>query len=176
VKTHLVVVFMLLAGCSSSESPGSSTARSLTPTHQVPILSPAGFGPIEFGMKVEEAEHVAGLRSDPRIKLNRDCDYIQFLSLPGVRFMVESGVLTRGDASPNVANSLGISVGTKLEVVKATYPEAEIIPHKYDPKGHYIMLGNAQSRNEIVIEEGGGSVIKIRAGLQASARYVEGCL
>lgn len=166
MKNSVLVVLLLLAGCTSSEPP-------LPPP--TPTLSWTGYGPVHFGMTVKEAETVAGPRADADRILNPDCDYLQFASLPGIRLMVEAGVITRGDAGPGIGNTLGITVGATLASVRAAHPEAQVSPHKYDPTGHAVWFTGPDGKSGIVMEAHNGVITLIRAGLKPAVEYVESC-
>jgi hypothetical protein len=71
---------------------------------------------------------------------------------------------------------LYVSVGDMLGDVTAKYPVAQVVPHKYDPAGRYVIFKSADKKAALVLEESGGKVTKIRAGLEPSVEYVEGCL
>lgn len=162
----LLALLLLLAGCTSSEPPLPLPA---------PTLSWTGYGPVRFGMTVKEAEAVAGPRADADRILNPDCDYLQFASLPGIRLMVEAGVITRGDAGPGIGNALGIAVGDTLASVRAAHPEAQVSPHKYDPTGHSVWFAAPDDKAGIVMEVQNGLITRIRAGLKPAVEYVESC-
>jgi hypothetical protein len=90
--------------------------------------------------------------------------------------MVEDGVITRADAiSPQIQNKLQISIGTSLAEVKRCYPDVEVKPHKYDETGHYLIFKFQDGKKAIVFEEGDGKVTAVRAGVEPSVEYVEGC-
>jgi len=100
---------------------------------------------------------------------------VRFPSLPKLRFMVENDVVTRADAEPGVENAVGVAFGATLADIRASHPEAQITPHKYDENGHYVTFPSADGRSAIILEETGGKVTKMRAGLQPAVAYVETC-
>jgi hypothetical protein len=104
------------------------------------------------------------------------CDFVKFKKYPQIRFMVEDGVVTRGDAKAGVRNSARVSVGMSLARVKALHLRIRIEPHKYDDEGHYLILDTSDGNSAILFEEGSGKVTDIRAGKKPSVEYVEGCL
>lgn len=167
-KSVLVVLLLLLASCTSSEPPLPPPA---------PTLSWTGYGPVRFGMTVKEAEAVAGPRADADADrmLSTECDYLQFASLPGIRLMVEAGVITRGDAGPGIGNALGIAVGDTLASVRAAHPKAQVSPHKYDPAGHSVWFAAPDGKAGIVMEAQNGLITRIRAGRVPAVGYVESC-
>lgn len=140
-----------------------------------PVLSAEGFGKVRFGaslaaLQKEGMKDVATGGKDPA------CHMARFAALPGVRFMVENGVVTRADADPGVANALGVAVGDTLADVTRRHPALEVGPHKYVPAGHYLTMKSQDGRRAIVMEEDGKGITKIRAGLLPSVSYVETCL
>ncbi|MBI2726646.1 MAG: hypothetical protein HYX42_10395 [Polaromonas sp.] len=138
------------------------------------VLSPKGYGPIHFGMRVEAAESTLKQRTKQR-HTGEGCEYVEFRKYPNLRFMAEEGILTRADAGRGIRNSARVSVGASLAKVKAMHPKVEVRPHKYDDDGHYLILDAAGARAALVFEESGGKVTAIRAGLKPAVEYVEGC-
>lgn len=191
MKTLRLLVLFLLAACSPSPSQSPSTSPSARPTQSEstsPSISPSSspspnslilswdsYGSIHFGSTLTEAEQLLGLRLHSNTPLDPSCGYAAFQSLPGVRFMVENGVITRAEVEPSVPTSVGVQVGAALVDIKTAHPAALIKPHKYDPEGHYVVFPNSDGKKAIVMEESRGSVIRIRAGLKPSVEYVEGC-
>lgn len=138
-------------------------------------LGPAGYGAVVFGQPLVAAERALGEKLDGR-RLNPDCDVVAFKAYPDVRFMVENGVITRADLQDlTLANSTGITPAMTLDEIRRRYPEASIGPHKYDPKGHTIVIRTPGKASAVVIEESQGRITRIRAGLQPAVDYVETC-
>jgi hypothetical protein len=161
MRSVLIIATFLVAACVENAEP---------------ILSMTGYGPIEFGVRLEDAERVAGGRLEPERALEPACDYVRFATLPRARFMVENGVVTRAEVEAGVPNSLKIEPGTSLDSIRKARPEARIEPAKYDPEGYNITFSSPDARAAIVMEVSGGVVKDIRAGLQPSVGYVEHCL
>jgi hypothetical protein len=139
------------------------------------VLSPQGYGEIRFGMKLSEAEKILMQSAEPAYK-GKECAFVEFKKYTGLKFMVEDGVLTRADAAESIKNSADIKVGMPLAAVRKLYPAIVIEAHKYDDQGHYLILNTSNGAAAIVAEEGGGKVTEVRAGLNPSVGYVEGCL
>lgn len=138
-------------------------------------LSAQGYGKVRFGEKLAVVEARLKEKGTPS---NREfaCDFVQLKVYPGVRFMVEEGIVTRADIDPSIKNATGISVGASLASVKKRIPQIRIDPHKYDEQGHYLVLSTRDGKAAIVFEESEGRVEEVRAGLKPSVEYVEGCL
>jgi hypothetical protein len=142
---------------------------------ETPLLSASGYGPIQFGQPLEVVEANLKETALPK-KREPGCDFVKFKKYPQIRFMVEDGTVTRGDAQAGVRNRAKVHVGMSLARVKALHPGIRVEPHKYDDKGHYLILDSADGSSAILFEEGGGKVTDIRAGKKPSVEYVEGCL
>lgn len=141
---------------------------------ETPVLSASGYGLIQFGQPLRVAEANLKETALPR-KREPGCDFIKFKRYPQIRFMVEDGIVTRGDAKTGVRNSAKVNVGMSLERVKVLHPGIRVEPHKYDDNGHYLILDSVDGSSAILFEEGGGKVTDIRAGRKPSVEYVEGC-
>lgn len=125
-------------------------------------------------MKLADAEQAAGKATLPE-PFDPVCSMVRFASLPELRFMVEEGVVTRADAEPGVENAVGVAVGDTLAQVRDKHPDAQVSTHKYDKNGHYVTFPSPDGRAAIILEESGGKVTKVRAGLQPAVAYVETC-
>jgi len=144
---------------------------------QESILSADSLGEIAFGSKLRQVEGLLNQTAKPRDGYgDESCRYVSFESLPGSLFMVENGTVTRIEAAPTIRNTLNISVGTRMDEVLKAHPDAQVIPHQYDPEGHYLIFPSKDNTAAIVMEVGDGTVTDIRAGLRPSVDYVEGCL
>jgi hypothetical protein len=145
-----------------------------SPTPASNALSAVGIGAIRFGMKLAEAELAAGKATLPE-PFDPVCSMVRFASLPKLRFMVEDGLVTRADAESGVENAVGVAVGDTLAQIRDKHPEAQVSTHKYDKNGHYVTFPSPDGRAAIILEESGGKVTKVRAGLQPAVAYVETC-
>lgn len=191
----LLGALALLSACSDKSAPPPATATTASgaeaaavPAKESPVpaapasapvpasnmLSAQGIGGVRFGMKLAEAEQAAGKATLPE-PFDPVCSMVRFASLPKLRFMVEEDVVKRADAEPGVENSVGVAVGDTLAQVRDKYPEAQVSTHKYDKNGHYVTFPTADGSAAIILEESGGKVTKVRAGLQPAVAYVETC-
>jgi hypothetical protein len=50
-----------------------------------------------------------------------------------------------------------------------------VTPHKYDERGHYMIVRSRDRRHALVMETDGQKVVQIRSGLVPAAEYVEDC-
>jgi hypothetical protein len=140
------------------------------------VLSDKSYGLVIFGGNLKAIERKVGEKAKGDTG-DSGCDFVTFRRYPGIKFMVEGGIVTRADVtSPKIQNKLRIRIGTSLEEVKRRYPAVEIEPHKYDDTGHYLIFKSKDGKRAILFEEGGGKVTDTRAGVEPSVEYVEGCL
>lgn len=143
------------------------------------VLRADGIGPVRVGMTVDEAQRAAG--GLDRTAGLEACDYVRPKNGPaGVSFMVENGRIARVDVGDSAAVSTG--AGTRLgdteERVRAAYPGARAQPHKYDDRGHYLIVipaAPSDTLHRIVFETDGRVVTTMRGGLYPAVEYVEGC-
>ena len=145
------------------------------------VLSPTSYGKIEFGRSLAEIERAVGEAARASAGQDDACRSVTFGAYPGMRLIVEKGIVTRadvtsGDAPADIANVLHVRLGDAFADVRARQPSLKIQPHKYDPNGHYLIQKSADGKNAVVLEESGGRISAIRAGVEPSVEYVEGCL
>lgn len=138
------------------------------------LLSEQGYGDVQFGAKLTDAEARLNQRAEPQTR-DADCSFVSFKRYPHILFMVEQGVVTRADAKPKIRNSAGVQVGASLAQVRRLHPGARVDLHKYDPEGHYIVLSSSDDRAALLFEESKGRITAVRAGIKPSVEYVEGC-
>lgn len=140
------------------------------------VLTDESYGIVRFGSKLMEAEKKLGEKAE-RQTGEHGCDFVTFKKYPGLKFMVEKGIVTRADVTDSsIPNMCGIKIGTTLDEVKRRYPKVIIEPHQYDPTGHYLIFKSKDGKRAIVFEEGDGKITDVRAGAEPSVEYVEGCL
>ncbi|PTU32272.1 hypothetical protein [Stenotrophobium rhamnosiphilum] len=137
-------------------------------------LTAQSYGRIQFGQPLATAEKILDEKIVMAANSDPACHYVSFAAYPNVRFMVENGVVTRGELQ--AGQSLGVGIADSLESAKAKHPDVYIQPHKYDPNGHYLILKSSDAKFAVVMEEAGGKITKIRGGIEPSVEYVEGCL
>lgn len=142
---------------------------------QVEILSPFGYGQIQFGQPIKLVEARLHQTALP-VTREFSCDFVRFKKYPNIRWMVEDGIITRADVMGNIKNSASVSLGMPVSKVKALHPHVRIEAHQYDGQGHNLFLDSPDGGSAILLEESNGKVTNIRAGKKPSVEYVEGCL
>ncbi|QOY94891.1 hypothetical protein IM543_03045 [Massilia sp. UMI-21] len=186
----MLATMALLSACVDKAAPPAAPGNTGTAPAQASVTAPAapaarspaasamlsaeGFKAVRFGMTLAQAEQALGGKAILPDPVDPACSMVRFSDLPGLRFMVENGVVTRADAGPGVASAVA-SIGDTLAQVRAAHPEAQLSAHKYDANGHYLSFPSADGRSAIVLEESGGKVTAMRAGLQPAVSYVETC-
>ena len=179
--TILVTLVLTLTACKEKVSvtapapAAPATTAAVAPENSAPVLSSQGYGPVRFGQQLADVEKTLGEKAQSRGDADPACTYVKFDKLPGARFMVETGVITRAEADAGIPNALGVAVGDAVELVKAKHPAVQIGPHKYVPEGQYLTFKNVDSNNAIVMEAEGSKITKIRSGVEPAVSYVEGC-
>ena len=185
ISLTALALLPILAACSkpappvapaASASAHVQAASASLPVAAKPLLSPNGFGAVRFGTSLSAVEQQLGAKADQLGENDPACSSVRIKAVPGVRFMVEKGIVTRADADTGTPNSLGLAVGDTLALAKTQYPSIEVGPHKYLPAGHYLTFKSADGAAAIIMEEDGKAITKIRAGLQPAVAYVEVCL
>ena len=100
------------------------------------VLTDKSYGAVTFGGKLATLEKTIGEQAKGETG-DKGCDFVTFKKYPGIKFMVEDGIISRADAtSPQIQNKPQIRIGTSLEEVKRRFPAVEVKPHKYDDTGH----------------------------------------
>ena len=139
-----------------------------------------GIGAVQVGMKPGEASRHLGealLPKEGRL-VNEGCYHLHPASQPTLEFMVEGGRIVRVEtADKRYRTWSGVRVGDTEEAARAKYgSRCEVMGHKYDPAGHYLVVRSTDKALALVLETDGKTVTYIRAGRLPAAEYVEGCL
>ncbi|OQW95099.1 MAG: hypothetical protein BWK79_03580 [Beggiatoa sp. IS2] len=131
-------------------------------------LSADTYGKVIFGSRLVDV--AKKLKEQVNVN-NKECDYVTFRSYPNAQFMVEKGIITRVNVDPGIQNILlALPVDTKRKSIAVA-----IEPHKYAAAGSYLIFKNADGKKAVVMEADEGKIKNIRAGLEPSVEYVEGC-
>ena len=138
-----------------------------------------GAGPITFGASVADAKRASG--ADFTAPAGDACGSVRVPGSPaGMRFLVEAGRVVRVDVdSAGPTTDRGAAVGmSEAEVQRAYGDSLRVMPHKYEPAGHYLIYAPrspADSSHRVVFETDGRVVTRFRAGVEPAIEYVEGC-
>jgi hypothetical protein len=103
------------------------------------------------------------------------CRYVEFRSLPGLRFTVLDGVVTRADAASGVANALGVNVGDTTDAAVALYPDLLVQRARDSVGGTNLVYVGRGGGHAIVMQAAGNKIIAIRAGLRTAVEGSKGC-
>jgi hypothetical protein len=154
----LIAVLGITAGCATSPV----------------VLRSTGAGAVAFGGSLAEAQLMVGEKVSGQVP-DAGCGYVEFRSLPGLRFTVESGVVTRADAGPGVRNVLGVQVGDSVDSVLHLYPDVALSKKPGALTGVNLVFADPDGRHAIVMQAVGDKIISIRAGLSSVVGSPEGC-
>jgi len=138
------------------------------------VLRTTGAGAVAFGASLAETELMVGAKASGP-DADAACRYVEFSTLPGLRFTVENGVVTRADAGPGVRNELGVQLGDTTESVLSLYPDISMRRNRESAGGTDLILIDPDGGHAIVMQAAGNKIISIRAGLSASVGSVKGC-
>ena len=150
-----------------------SALLGLAGTASSQVLSPDGYGKIQFGQRLDAVERRLGQRAAPR-PADPACSMVAFKRYPQVRFMVENGVITRADANTIVRNSAGITARMSVADALRHRPALQAGPHKYDENGQYLTLAKGTDK-ALIFEASKGKLQRMRAGVKPAVEYVETC-
>lgn len=181
----LTLPFLLAVLACGREAPARPASADSTPLPPEAETEPwtirlDGVGPVRFGMALADAG--AALRDSLIVAPpGGECGFTVPRDVPpGVRFMVEQGKVVRVDVdSSGIRTAAGAEVGMSEADVRGRYPVGlRVQPHKYDPKGRYLVLQGtapADSARRLIFETDGQRVVRYRAGITPAVEYVEGC-
>ena len=165
--TRLAAVLLLVA-CAPAQA-------------QAWTVSNRAVGPVRFGMTMHEASLATGgrLRVDECVDA---CCHVSMTGTDDVSFLSERGYITRVQVTtPQIRTLSGRGVGDTEATIRRAFPgQIRQEPHTYDERGHYLNFvpRDRADRAEtgLIFDTDGTRVTGIRAGLQPSVGYVEGCL
>jgi hypothetical protein len=168
------------SGTETTTTPPADSSAPAPTTGGANTVSGEGFGPVKFGMKVDEAEKLLGIKL--RKEANSESEECRYATpvdaLPGVNFMLAKDVVVRVDVSEGgTTTAEGAKIGdTESHVLELYKGRSEVQPHKYTgPEGHYVVVKGADGKVNMVFETDGKVVVQYRAGFDPQVQYVEGC-
>lgn len=162
----LSVLLGLLAGCGA--------VPAFEPASPAPTLLATGVGPVSFGVSLAENELLLGEKATGQ-NAEAACRHVEFGSLPGLRFTVRDGVVTRADAARGVPNALGVKLDDTTDAVLALYPDLLVTRNRESAGGTNLVYVAPGGGHAIVMQAAGNKVIAIRAGLRSAVEGSQGC-
>ncbi|MEM8641920.1 MAG: hypothetical protein AAGG51_24350 [Cyanobacteria bacterium P01_G01_bin.54] len=164
-----------------SPTPKAPQGTPLTPLTRLGLT---GFGPIQVGMTIAEAQAATGMtfKSESSGGENYGCEYYTVAAFEGIAVMVTDGAIARIELhQPNLATISGATIGFTEEQVRNLYPgQIEDEPHEYVPDGKYLLYvpkdAASQAYRVIFETDATGKVTTIRSGQLPEVGYVEGCI
>ena len=169
-------------------TPSVATSRpatpAATPTATSTAAAPArvdGYGPLRFGMEEAAMRTAWDGPALQGVGGGEDCHYLspQGQAAPAMlAFMLEGGRFVRYDVGQDntaMAAPGGGRIGQDATALRALYPGARVLPHKYVPEGSVLRVPLAGDA-VLVFETGAdGRVSAWRVGVPPQVDYVEGC-
>lgn len=164
-----------------SSSSSQSNQSTPTPLTSQTRLTLHGFGPVQIGMTISQAQQVTGQRFN-QIESGGEpsCLYYETNGVEKVSFMVTEGKISRIDVdNPNVRTPSGARIGLTERQIYELYPGyIRSEPHHYLEVGHYLYFvpRDAEEQNyRLIFETDGQKVITIRSGKLPEVSWIEGC-
>jgi hypothetical protein len=166
ISTIVLSVFGTLLAASGSASPWTVSER--------------GFGPVHFGMTVEEAQRLIGVKlQQDGYNDNDQCRYFTPVSgFAGLSFMTTDRTIVRVDAfRGGIATDKGAKVGdTEKRVFDLYGGRVSVAPHFYGGlPSRYLRVKDSNGKTQLLFETDGKVVTSYRAGHEPEVEYVEGC-
>lgn len=162
----LIALLAVLVGCGSRDILRDPSPES--------TLRSTGAGPVAFGNSLAETELMVGEKSRA-LEGDAGCRYVEFGALPGLRFTVNDGIITRADAGAGVRNSLGVNLGDTVDSVVYLYPDVQMRHRPGSFGDTYLIFADPAGGHAIVLEAAGNKIIAIRAGLSSAVGSKQGC-
>jgi hypothetical protein len=164
---------------SSSSQSNQSTPTPLTSQTRLTLR---GFGPVQIGMTIAQAQQVTGQRFN-QISSGGEpsCLYYQTNAVEKVSFMVTEGRISRIDVdNPNITTPSGARIGFTERQIYELYPGyIRSEPHAYITAGHYLYFvpRDAEDQNyRLIFETNGNQVMRMRSGKLPEVGWIEGCV
>ena len=170
------------SGKSTDTASAAIAARDNTAIDAATRVTATGYGALRIGMTVANAAAALHSPVPPTVGLDSACAYVHMANAPaGMRIMITGGTVARIEIdSSTIATGMGARVGDSETRVQELYgSRVSVQPHKYLPKGHYLIVGPSapptDSAFRLIFETDGSRVTTYRAGRLPEVRWVEGC-
>lgn len=172
-----IAAFAMLAGCEQKTVPLEKVMPPPLVKPSKPkdlVLSTQAIGPVTFGTPLAQVEISLGQAMRIDEVDDPECSFVSFKALPKVRFMVEKGVIVRADVGQEIANTSGVRVGDTVDQLRQKHADVKVEPHDHITGGHQLTMKGA-GKTAMVMESDGTKITSVRAGLEPSVSYSEGC-
>ncbi len=141
-----------------------------------------GFGPLEVGMTLKQANEVLGQTLETIPGTERDsCFFARWPDhAQNVQFMFSGGTFARIDVNSGRSRTdEGVRIGDSEARIDSLYPgHVRKTRQKYIVTGNYVIVtpkNPVDSGYRIVFDTEGSAVMKYRAGRRPEVQNVEGC-
>ena len=144
------------------------------------VFGTTGLSPAAAGQTLAQAEKALRepLQAEAAPADAQACHYRRAASLPGVRYAVSQGVLTRVETrDARYATTRSLHVGDTTERVRKAYGKRLVsTPHPYFAKGLTMTIYAADKRSALVMESNDeGRIITLRGGRVPEVTWLEAC-
>ena len=152
------------------------------PEQKIYDLRADGYGPVTFGMSIEEASKTLSmpLSSNSPEQDEPSCFYVYPFGEPGtVGFMVRDNKIVRVDVhfeNPDIKTDRGIKFGSTTADVQKAYENIKIEAHPYGGPDEKYLIYDDQKNHQIIFEtDQNGNVTSLRSGRKPEVEFIEGC-
>jgi hypothetical protein len=184
-RVRLGLILLTLSACQREPVEPTPPPPAAPPIAAPPVTPPwqLGFdaiGAVRVGMRVADAESLAGTARVERIEPGDRCGDARFANVPaGISFMLDGTTIVRIDIlEPGITTREGIAIGSTEADALARYAGTiRVEPHHYTgPEGHYLIVEDpAHPAMRLLFETDGMVVTAMRSGRRAAVELVEGC-
>lgn len=167
--------------CSISNNRSNNNSAP-TPLTSQTRLTLRGFGSVQIGMTIAQAQQATGQRFNQITSGGEPvCLYYQTNGVSNVSFMVIDGRISRIDVdNPNITTPSGGRIGLTERQIYELYPGyIRSEPHAYISAGHYLYFvpRDAEDQNyRLIFETNGNQVMRMRSGKLPDVTRIEGCV
>lgn len=194
-RSAVLLPLLALAACGGADDAPDAVPSDATAVIEAPApdttavdtvwtLTSTGYGPVRYGMSVDEARAALGGALVPDTAATRTdgpdaCHYATSTATPkGVWFMLEGQRVVRIDVdTAGIRTDLGAAVGDSEARIDSLYgTRVQRFPHKYVETGRELVVPDASDTTRMLLfETDGQRVTAFRGGMLPGVRYVEGC-
>jgi hypothetical protein len=167
---HRLIACLLAVAIPASAANSTSTTDTWT-------VRPDGIGPIQIGMSLSELDSTLHTSFSKPSDPEQSCTYVKVPDHPGIRIMLLDGHVARIDIdNATTRTTKGIHNGDSETHVQQVYQKKlAVMPHKYEPAGHYLTEHTPDGKYGIRFETKDGKIIRYYAGEASAIELVEGC-
>ena len=167
---YAFVACLLAAAIAAPAADSTNTTNTWT-------VRPDGIGPVHVGMSLTELNRTLHTSFSKPKDPEQSCSYVKVPNHVGIRFMLLDGHVARIDVdNATTPTTEGIHNGDSEARAQQVYnKKLAVMPHKYEPTGHYLTEHTLDGKYGIRFETKDGKIIRYYAGEASAIELVEGC-